>query len=76
LLWYPWTIAAATALEHDPGLGEYQHARFASLLTKLLERGAKVNDFVENFEWTYPIAETLFAEGYYLSRDGITIKQK
>jgi hypothetical protein len=75
-LWYPWTIALAATLEHDPTFLEYQHERLQNLLSRLLERADEENSFVRNDQAIYPTAEVLFVEGYYFSRDGLTVKQK
>jgi hypothetical protein len=68
-LWYPWTIVMAAALQHDPLLQEYQHEQLRSLLSALLQRSDDENRFIRNDEVIYPTAETLFAEGYYFSKD-------
>jgi hypothetical protein len=73
-LWYPWNITTAVALEHDPLLREDQHERLRYLLSMLLRRNDDVNNFVRNNEVIFPTAEVLFADGYYLSRDGLVVK--
>jgi hypothetical protein len=73
-LWYPWTLAAATALVRDPLFLDYQHARFRELILKLFDRADQVGRFVRNDQAIYPTVELLFAEGYYFSRIGLPLK--
>jgi hypothetical protein len=75
-LWYPWTIALGATLEHDALLEEPDRERLRTLIASLLERSHEVDGFVRNDEVIYPTDEVLFAEGYYLSRNRQTLKDK
>lgn len=75
-LWYPWTIAAAVALERDPLLREYQQEQLRWISSTLLARIDDVNNFVRNDAVIYPTAEVLFASGYWLSKNASSTSVK
>jgi hypothetical protein len=75
-LWYPWTLAMAVALERDPTLQGNEHEQLQKLLSVLLRRVDEEDNFVRKNEVIYPTAEGLFAEGYFLSKSGLTLAEK
>jgi hypothetical protein len=74
-LWYPWVLALGASLQHDSLLVDYQQ-RFRNLEARLLERMDEEDEFARHDEVIYPTAEMLFAEGFYLSRNGSAVKPK
>lgn len=65
-LWYPWSIAAAVALEKDPLLRDYQRGQLRKISLGLLTRIEDVSRFIRGDAVIYPTAEVLFATGYSL----------
>jgi hypothetical protein len=65
-LWYPWTVAAAVALEKDALLRDYQQAQLRKISLGLLARVNDVSRFVRGDAAIYPTAEVLFVTGYSL----------
>lgn len=68
-LWYPWTIAAAVALENDTLLRDYQQGQLRKVSSELLARIDDVSKFIRSDAVIYPTAEVLFATGYSLPPD-------
>jgi hypothetical protein len=75
-LWYPWPIALAARLSHDPLLLNYQQERLRNLESKLLERLDEGEFFARRDVAIYPMAEMLFSEGLYLSTNRSAFKLK
>jgi hypothetical protein len=75
-LWYPWTIAAAIALENDPLLRDYQQGQLRKISSELLARIEDVNNFVRNDSAIYPTAEVLLTTGYSLPPDRPSLSNK
>jgi hypothetical protein len=75
-LWYPWTIALGVNLNGDDLILNYQQERLRSLVLKLLDRVDEEDSFVRHDEVIYPMAEALYSQGLYLSRNGLMVKTK
>jgi hypothetical protein len=77
-LWYPWTIAAAIALEHDTILPNFRQAQLGRISSQLLARVEDVGKFVRSDAVIYPTAEVLLVTGYSVpsNRNSVSIKTK
>jgi hypothetical protein len=75
-LWYPWTIAAAIALENDPLLRDYQQGQLRRISSELLARIEDVNNLIRNDSAIYPTAEVLLTTGYSLPPDRPSLSNK